>query len=136
MANSNERNGRADTHAPVVPAPVATHPVAPVAQPVPAPPAVEPPQRQTLPPEKDPNAQRGPSAATNVDSESNFNQSKTVQEKRASDQAATNEAAQQVAQHGKLPLPTSGQPLTKPEPDADYGDSGDQSDARKRNAKK
>jgi hypothetical protein len=106
---------------PVVPAPVHTTTAQPAAANVPATHGVEPPQRQTLPADKQP--QVGPSAASAVTSESNFNQSKTPQEKRASDQAATSEAAAQQAQHGKIPLPTSGQPLTKPEPDADYGDT-------------
>jgi len=98
-------------------------PVSPAVVPAAAPAGV--PQRQTLPPTAG-STQSEPSAAADITSESNFNQAKTPGEQHASAKAATNEAAAQVAAHpGGLPLPTSGQPLTKPEPDADYGSRDD-----------
>lgn len=57
---------------------------------------------------------------TNADitSESNYNQAKTPQEHRDAERKATDEAtAQQKSHPGGVPLPTSGQPVTKPEPD-------------------
>lgn len=121
---AKDSNDRTDHRAaPVAPAPVTevhTNVAAPAAVPTVQEPA--PPQRQTLPVDKQPNAAPGSTSAPAITSESNFNQARTEGEKRASDRAATMEAEQQKAAHpGGLPLPTSGQPLTKPEPDADYG---------------
>jgi len=93
-------------------------PVAPPAPAVPAPAGVVPPQRQTLPADKQPNPAPGPTSAPAVTSESNFNQAKTTGEHRDSERKATDEAeAQKKAHPGGLPLPTSGQPVTRPEPD-------------------
>lgn len=127
MANTSKSN---ETRPDVMPE-ARRAPGAPVAHPATAEPrgvrttvpTVEPPQRQTLPADKAAGATSS-AAAQSITSESNFNQAKTPQEHRASQQAATNEAAAQVAAAGPggLPLPTSGQPLTKPAPDADYGD--------------
>lgn len=65
------------------------------------------------------NSNSADNANADITSESNFNQGKTSGEHRSEQQAATEEAAQQLRDHpGGLPLPTSGQPLTKPEPDA------------------
>jgi len=65
------------------------------------------------------NANSADNANADITSESNFNQGKSVGEHRSEQQAATAEAEQQLRDHpGGLPLPTSGQPLTKPEPDA------------------
>ena len=59
-----------------------------------------------------------PPTNSGITSESNFNQAKTTGEHRDSERKATDEAeAQKKAHPGGLPLPTSGQPVTKPEPD-------------------
>lgn len=65
------------------------------------------------------NAAAPDNANADITSESNFNQGRTTGEHRSEQQAATAEAAQQLRDHpAGLPLPTSGQPLTKPEPEA------------------
>lgn len=108
-----------------------TRPVtAPAPQRVPAAPSPSPaPERRNAAPVPAPgiatkvpapvNGNAPDNANADITSESNYNQGRSVGEHRAEQQAATDEAAQQLRDHpAGLPLPTSGQPLTKPEPDA------------------
>lgn len=125
MAKDSKTTHTAKTAAPapVRPvAPVVTHPVAPA-------PAVPQPAQGVKVPQVQADAVGQTSntevktAGQDITSESNYNQARTPQEQRASAQAATNEAEEQKKAHpGGLPLPTSGQPLTRPNDDK----SGDQ----------
>jgi hypothetical protein len=118
------------TRTPATP-PSPTRPAtAPTPQRVPAAPAPSPaPERRNSAPVPAPgvatkvaapvNGNAPDNANADITSESNYNQGHSVGEHRAEQQTATEEAAQQLRDHPTgLPLPTSGQPLTKPEPDA------------------